>query len=92
MRSSHIGIKRSPDAKDLQSAVKAGDVKARSGLDQVTQGLGSGRADHRRFFAKLDEAIDAWPDAKRAITRSRRRFLRKARRDQAGRSTDWSPT
>jgi iron uptake system component EfeO len=52
-------------AKDLQAAVKAGDVKAaqaawiksRKGWEAVEPITGE-------FFPKLDEAIDAWPDAK----------------------------
>jgi iron uptake system component EfeO len=52
-------------AKALQAAVKAGDVKAaqaawiksRKGWEAVEPITGE-------FFAKLDDAIDAWPDAK----------------------------
>jgi iron uptake system component EfeO len=52
-------------AKELQAAVKAGDVKAaqaawiksRRGWEAIEPITGE-------FFGKLDEAIDAWPDAK----------------------------
>jgi len=52
-------------AKELQAAVKAGDAKAaqaawiksRKGWERAEPFTGE-------FFAKLDEAIDAWPDAK----------------------------
>lgn len=60
----HIGIALA-GAKELQAAVKAGDVKAaqaawiksRKGWEAIEPITGE-------FFGKLDEAIDAWPDAK----------------------------
>ncbi len=60
----HIGIALS-GAKELQAAVKAGDVKtgqsawikSRKGWEAVEPITGE-------FFPKLDEVIDAWPDAK----------------------------
>ena len=60
----HIGIALSA-AKEMQAAVKAGDAKAaqaawiksRKGWEAVEPITGE-------FFPKLDEVIDAWPDAK----------------------------
>ncbi len=60
----HIGIALA-GAKELQTAVKAGDAKAaqaawiksRNGWEAIEPITGE-------FFSKLDEAIDAWPDAK----------------------------
>jgi len=60
----HIG-KALAGAKELQAAVKANDVKAaqaawiksRKGWEAIEPITGE-------FFGKLDEAIDAWPDAK----------------------------
>jgi len=60
----HIGIALA-GAKEMQAAVKAGDVKAaqaawiksRKGWEAIEPITGE-------FFGKLDEAIDAWPDAK----------------------------
>src|SRR5579885_12449 len=60
----HVGIALS-GAKEMQAAVKAGDVKAaqaawiksRKGWEAIEPITGE-------FFPKLDEAIDAWPDAK----------------------------
>jgi iron uptake system component EfeO len=60
----HIGMALA-GAKELQEAAKAGDVKAaqaawiksRKGWEAVEPITGE-------FFSKLDEAIDAWPDAK----------------------------
>jgi iron uptake system component EfeO len=61
----HIG-KALAGAKELQAAVKANDAKAaqaawiksRKGWEAIEPITGE-------FFGKLDEAIDAWPDAKR---------------------------
>jgi iron uptake system component EfeO len=60
----HIGIALA-GAKELQAAVKAGDVKAaqaawiksRKGWEAIEPITGE-------FFEELDKAIDAWPDAK----------------------------
>jgi len=60
----HVGIALA-GAKELQAAVKAGDgkaaqnawVKSRKGWEAIEPITGE-------FFPKLDEAIDAWPDAK----------------------------
>ena len=60
----HIGIALS-GAKEMQTAVKAGDAKAaqaawiksRKGWEAIEPITGE-------FFPKLDEVIDAWPDAK----------------------------
>jgi iron uptake system component EfeO len=60
----HIG-KALAGAKELRAAAKAGDVKAaqaawiksRKGWEAIEPITGE-------FFEKLDEAIDAWPDAK----------------------------
>jgi iron uptake system EfeUOB component EfeO/EfeM len=60
----HIGIALA-GAKEMQAAVKAGDAKAaqaawiksRKGWEAIEPITGE-------FFGKLDEVIDAWPDAK----------------------------
>jgi len=60
----HIGIALA-GAKEMQTAVKAGDAKAaqaawiksRKGWEAIEPITGE-------FFPKLDEVIDAWPDAK----------------------------
>jgi iron uptake system EfeUOB component EfeO/EfeM len=60
----HIGIALA-GAKEMQAAVQAGDAKAaqaawiksRKGWEAIEPITGE-------FFGKLDEAIDAWPDAK----------------------------
>ncbi len=52
-------------AKELQAAVKAGDVKAaQAAWIKSRQGLEATEPITGEFFPKLDEAIDAWPDAK----------------------------
>lgn len=52
-------------AKDLQAAVKAGDVKAaQAAWIKSRKGWEAAEPITGEFFAKLDEAIDAWPDAK----------------------------
>lgn len=60
----HIGIALA-GAKEMQAAVKAGDgkaaqaawIKSRKGWEAIEPITGE-------FFGKLDEVIDAWPDAK----------------------------
>lgn len=52
-------------AKDMQAAVKAGDVKAaQAAWIKSRRGWEAAEPITGEFFAKLDEAIDAWPDAK----------------------------
>ena len=52
-------------AKDLQAAVKAGDVKAaQAAWIKSRKGWEAAEPITGEFFPKLDEAIDAWPDAK----------------------------
>jgi len=52
-------------AKDLQAAVKAGDLKAaQAAWIKSRKGWEAAEPITGEFFAKLDEAIDAWPDAK----------------------------
>ena len=52
-------------AKALQAAVKAGDVKAaQAAWIKSRKGWEAAEPITGEFFAKLDEAIDAWPDAK----------------------------
>ena len=52
-------------AKDLQAAVKAGDVKAaQAAWIKSRKGWEAAEPITGEFFAKLDEAIDAWPDAR----------------------------
>jgi iron uptake system EfeUOB component EfeO/EfeM len=49
----------------LQAAVKAGDVKAaQSAWIKSRKGWEAAEPITGEFFPKLDEAIDAWPDAK----------------------------
>jgi iron uptake system component EfeO len=51
--------------KSLQAAVKAGDVKAaQEAWVKSRQGWEAAEPITGEFFPKLDEAIDAWPDAK----------------------------
>jgi iron uptake system component EfeO len=60
----HIG-KALAGAKELQAAVKAGDVKAAQGAwIKSRKGWEASEPITGEFFPKLDEAIDAWPDAK----------------------------
>jgi len=60
----HIGIALA-GAKDLQAAVKAGDVKAaQAAWIKSRKGWEAAEPITGEFFGKLDEAIDAWPDAK----------------------------
>ncbi len=60
----HIGIALA-GAKDMQAAVKAGDVKkAQAAWIKSRKGWEAAEPITGEFFAKLDEAIDAWPDAK----------------------------
>ena len=52
-------------AKELQSAAKAGDVKAaQAAWIKSRKGWEAAEPITGEFFSKLDEAIDAWPDAK----------------------------
>jgi iron uptake system component EfeO len=51
--------------KSLQAAIKAGDIKAaQSAWIASRQGWEAAEPITGEFFPKLDEAIDAWPDAK----------------------------
>jgi iron uptake system component EfeO len=60
----HIGIALD-GAKQLQAAVKAGDVKAaQAAWIKSRRGWEAAEPITGEFFGKLDEAIDAWPDAK----------------------------
>jgi iron uptake system component EfeO len=60
----HIGIALA-GAKELQAAVKAGDVKAaQNAWIKSRKGWEAAEPITGEFFGKLDEAIDAWPDAK----------------------------
>ena len=60
----HIGDALT-SAKALQAAVKAGDVKAaQAAWIKSRKGWEAAEPITGEFFAKLDEAIDAWPDAK----------------------------
>ncbi len=60
----HIG-KAVAGAKELQAAVKAGDVKkAQAAWIKSRKGWEAIEPITGEFFDKLDEAIDAWPDAK----------------------------
>jgi iron uptake system component EfeO len=52
-------------AKELQAAVKAGDAKAaQSAWIKSRKGWEAAEPITGEFFPKLDDAIDAWPDAK----------------------------
>ena len=52
-------------AKKLQAAVKTGDVKAaQAAWIESRKGWEAAEPITGEFFAKLDESIDAWPDAK----------------------------
>jgi iron uptake system EfeUOB component EfeO/EfeM len=52
-------------AKELQAAVKASDVKAaQAAWIKSRKGWEAAEPITGEFFAKLDDAIDAWPDAK----------------------------
>jgi iron uptake system component EfeO len=52
-------------AKELQAAVKAGDAKAaQAAWIKSRKGWEASEPITGEFFPKLDEAIDAWPDAK----------------------------
>ena len=60
----HIGIALA-GAKELQAAVKAGDVKAaQAAWIKSRKGWEAAEPITGEFFPKLDEVIDAWPDAK----------------------------
>ena len=60
----HIGIALT-GARQLQAAVKAGHVKAaQAAWIKSRRGWEAAELITGEFFAKLDEAIDAWPDAK----------------------------
>jgi iron uptake system component EfeO len=60
----HIGIALA-GAKELQAAVKAGDVKAaQNAWIKSRKGWEAAEPITGEFFPKLDEAIDAWPDVK----------------------------
>jgi iron uptake system EfeUOB component EfeO/EfeM len=60
----HIGIALA-GAKKLQSAVKANDAKAaQAAWIASRKGWEAAEPITGEFFPKLDEAIDAWPDAK----------------------------
>ena len=60
----HIGIALT-GAQELQAAVKAGDLKAaQAAWIKSRKGWEAAEPITGEFFPKLDEAIDAWPDAK----------------------------
>jgi iron uptake system component EfeO len=60
----HIGIALA-GAKELQAALKAGDAKAaQDAWIKSRKGWEAAEPITGEFFSKLDEAIDAWPDAK----------------------------
>jgi iron uptake system component EfeO len=60
----HIGMALA-GAKELQTAVKAGDLKAaQAAWIKSRKGWEAAEPITGEFFSKLDEAIDAWPDAK----------------------------
>jgi iron uptake system EfeUOB component EfeO/EfeM len=60
----HIGMALA-GAKDLQAAVKAGDAKAaQAAWIKSRKGWEAAEPITGKFFPKLDEVIDAWPDAK----------------------------
>lgn len=60
----HIGIALA-GAKELQTAAKAGNVKAaQAAWIKSRKGWEAAEPITGEFFSKLDEAIDAWPDAK----------------------------
>ena len=60
----HIG-KAVHGAKELQAAVKAKDAKkAQAAWIKSRKGWEAAEPITGEFFSKLDEAIDAWPDAK----------------------------
>jgi iron uptake system component EfeO len=60
----HIGTALA-GAKELQAAVKAGDLKAAQGAwIKSRKGWEAAEPITAEFFSKLDEAIDAWPDSK----------------------------
>jgi len=60
----HIGIALA-GAKELQAAVKAGDAKAAQvAWIKSRKGWEAAEPITGEFFSELDEAIDAWPDAK----------------------------
>ena len=60
----HIGIALA-GAKELQAAMKTGDVKAaQAAWIKSRKGWEAAEPITGEFFGKLDEAIDAWPDAK----------------------------
>src|SRR6185312_16878246 len=60
----HIG-KALAGAKALQAAVKAGDAKAaQAAWIKSRKGWEAAEPITGEFFPKLDDAIDAWPDAK----------------------------
>ena len=60
----HIGIALA-GAKEMQAAVKAGNAKAaQAAWIKSRKGWEAAEPITGEFFPKLDEAIDAWPDAK----------------------------
>ncbi len=60
----HIGIALA-GAKELQAAARAGDVKAaQAAWIKSRKGWEAAEPITGEFFSKLDEVIDAWPDAK----------------------------
>ncbi|HVZ53161.1 MAG TPA: EfeM/EfeO family lipoprotein [Pseudolabrys sp.] len=60
----HIGIALA-GAKEMQTALKAGDAKAaQAAWIKSRKGWEAAEPITGEFFPKLDEAIDAWPDAK----------------------------
>jgi len=60
----HIGIALD-GAKELQAAIKAGDAKAaQAAWIKSRKGWEAAEPITGEFFPKLDEVIDAWPDAK----------------------------
>ena len=79
-------------AKELQAAVKAGDAKAaqaawiksRSGWEAAEPITGE-------FFDELDEAIDAWPDAKHGYHAIEAALFSGKLDGVARRPTSWSP-
>ena len=88
----HIGIALA-GAKELQAAVKAGDAQGRAGgLDQVAQGLGGGRADHRRIFPRARRGDRRLARRQAGLSRDRGgAVFRQDHRDLARRPTSSSP-
>ena len=72
--------------------MKAGDVKAaQAAWIKSRQGWEAAEPITGEFFAKLDEAIDAWPDAKQGYHAIEARCFPASSPRSARRPTDWSP-